>query len=135
MPNFAKTAQNALVTIRKNGRTFAVTRPNPQLDAVTGAVIVPEEGEEPEVVAGSIVAITLQRYKGQIFGEMDVAIKEAMRVGRAKVLLSACAGDSGIVPAPNDIVAIDGSNWAVKGLSTLEPNGIPIIRYIGVIQQ
>lgn len=127
MPDFAKTAANALKSISKNGRVLAISRPVVTFDNVTG------EPTKGPTVAGTITGIVLPRYKGQRFNSLDDSLKEALVAGRLRSILAAANGAS-FPPQPLDVISFDGSDWRVIGVTELSPTGIPIIYTIGVVQ-
>ncbi len=128
MADFAKTAANALKSIAKNGRVLTVTRKTSGFDEVTGTPT------NPATTTGQITAVVLPRYKGQVFKEMDEALRVALITGKAKTVLAAASGAT-FPPKPLDIIAFDGANWEVVGVTDLAPDGTPILYTIGVVQK
>lgn len=128
MANFAKTAANALKSIAKNGRVLTVTRRTRTLDNITG------KATATSVATGQITAVVLPRYKGQVFKEMDEALRVALITGKAKTVLAAASGAT-FPPKPLDTIAFDGADWEVVGVTDLAPDGTPILYTIGVVQK
>lgn len=127
MPDYSKTAANALKSIAKAGRKLEIMRPVVTFDNTTG---VPTNGP---TLQGYITAVVLPRYKGQIFNSLDDSLKEALVKGKLRTVLCAASG-APFKPEALDVVTIDGTKWQVIGCTELSPAGIPIIYTIGVVE-
>lgn len=127
MPDYSKTAANALKSIGKAGRQLEIMRPVVSFDNTTG---VPTDAP---TVKGYINAIVLPRYKGMVFGSLDDGLKEALVKGKLCTVLAAAKG-APFKPEALDVITIDGTKWQVIGCTELSPAGIPILYTIGVVE-
>ena len=131
MPNYGKTADNALVSILAAGATMTATR------SLSG-VYDPATGEEtaiPELQTWELVAVTLPATIARFRG-IDNKLTEGLVLGKARYLLTAAKNSNGFIPEPlpEDVIVFpDLTAWKVIGSTPIKPAGVPILYQVGVV--
>jgi hypothetical protein len=126
MANYAKTATNALASIRKAGVSLPIYRPNLTVDQETG------ETTEGDTLQGTLTGVVLP-FKGVMqSGKLDNSFSEALIQGKMRKILAA-AKDASFEPFPLDIIEIDGDKFEVVGVNPLAPDGLTKIIYTIIV--
>ena len=123
MSIYAQDAADALQSIREAGKEYAISRPAPTFDNLTG------QATANTPLTGTITAIVLPKYKGTPYDDKMI---EAARRGRLKTMIVAAQGAT-FKPEALDEITIGADEWQVVGSTELAPDGLAILYYVGII--
>jgi hypothetical protein len=126
-------AAGALEAIAEVGQAVSFERENRIWNSVDEKFEVRWSGE-PNLITFTGIGVRLTTYKGIQFNSMDDAFKAQLIRGQALGLIISASGMEN-TPKPDDILILaDGTRWLTKGVTTLNPAGVPIIHTIGAVQ-
>lgn len=132
MPNYGKSAESALASIRKAGLQLEASRTVPgTYDAAEG-----EESVAGTVSQWSIFSVILPATVARFRGIDNKLTEDGLVLTKARYLLTAALNDAGQIPEPlaEDIITFpDGTTWRVIGASPLKPAETALIYQIGVV--
>lgn len=126
--DYTKQAASARNQIRKKGQVVNFARRTSVVNTVTG------EDTGVDVTTWGGFALRVPNYKGVSFDGMDTAFKSGMVLGTSTVFLVP-AYQLEHQPQPGDTITLgDGSIWSIKGMTSLNPSGQPILHTVGAVK-
>jgi len=112
-------ANDALAALAEAGALLPCVRTTNNVDPVTEVVSV-------ETLAGDFVGVLLPAKRNPFTVSMDSADVENLRTGKAKRLLLAASG-APFIPITGDVFTVGVETYRLTGVTTLAPNGTPVI--------
>lgn len=133
MTKYTQEILTALRLIRKKGTTIPLKRYTQAVDTVAGEETWKADftdqrgaGENDEPSLHDLTCVVLPASKGTIEA-FDIRVGPGTNIVTEFRFLLIAASGLEITPMPNDIVTIEGADWALKGATPLAPDGTPII--------